>query len=1188
MKISAGQIRLSASDLSNHLACRHVTTLDLEVARGLRAEPEWAAPDLKVIQELGLRHEAAYLAHLREQGLNVENLGNIDHKNEKRLVAETLALMERGVDVIAQGALRDGKWFGRPDVLRRVERGGGKWAWSYEVADTKLARETKATTILQLSLYSELLGKIQGKMPEFLWVVPPGEGFAGEKYRVAEYAAYYRYVKGRLVGAVDGGVSSEKEVASDEWRVASTKQTQVPASTSGTGQYALGFGGAQAEACATYPEPVEHCNVCRWFKECDARRRADDHLSLVAGIRRQQRDQFEEWNAGTMAKLAELPIPLKERPKHGARAGYERAREQARVQVAGRTEKRLVHEALLPMAPGVGFCRLPEPSADDMFVDLEGDPFVGEQGLQYLFGFAYRDAAGEWSYEKRWALHREEEKRGFEWLVDEITRRREVNPKMHVYHFGGYEPGALKRLMGMYATREDEIDRMLRAGVLVDLHQAFKQSTRASVEEYSLKKIEAFYGFVRATPLELSRTAMRYVEHRLELGRLGEGEEIPEKYREALEGYNGEDCVSTGELRDWLEGERGKLVASEGESIPRFVNGDEEASEELDERQKRVAALVAKLVEGIPADSSERAEEEQAKWLLAQLLDWHRRENKATYWEGFRLADLDDHDLLEERAGLAGMQFVKRLGVERNIPTDRYSFEKQETEARIEKDLYYKAEKFGSVVAMDLAGRTVDVKKTRKTAELHPTAVYAWERPFNVKEHAEALFRMGEFVAGKGVDVAGRYRAGRDLLLRKRPRLARGETLDALAGEEVKNTACRIVLALEDSVFAIQGPPGAGKTFTGARMICELVKAGKKIGVTALSHKVIRHLLEEVTDAAKEMKFSGLRCMQRTSDEEPTAEIAIAEDNEEALEALANGKANVLGGTSWLWTPETAFEAVDVLFIDEAGQMALADVLAVSQAAKSIVLIGDPQQLERPLKGSHPEGAEKSALEHLLNGRKTIAADMGFLLPETWRLHPKVCEFTSEMFYEGRLVARDFLRNRVMKGHPWVRDAGLWFVPVEHEGCMNSSAEEVEVVARIVESLVKPEVQWMRGEGNPRRLKEDEDILIVAPYNAQVSDLLVRLPRVRVGTVDKFQGQEAPVVIYSLTTSSPEEAPRGMEFLYSLNRLNVATSRAMTAVIVVGSPRLFEPECRTPRQMQLANALCAYKEMAIEVDPAKI
>src|SRR6202790_3872689 len=259
MKLSMGHVRLSATDLSNHLACRHVTTLDWQGARGERAEPDWAAPDLKVIQELGLRHEAAYLAHLSKQGLAVENLAHIDHKDEKQLLAETLALMERGAGVIAQGALRDGEWFGRPDVLRRVERACGEWKWSYEVADTKLARETKATTILQLSLYSELLGKIQGMMPEFLWVVPPGTGFAGEKYRVTEYAAYYRYVRKRLLETVGEGVDQE-----------------------------------------TYPEPVEHCNVCRWFKECDTRRRADDHLSLVAGIRREQQNQVEGWYAEAM------------------------------------------------------------------------------------------------------------------------------------------------------------------------------------------------------------------------------------------------------------------------------------------------------------------------------------------------------------------------------------------------------------------------------------------------------------------------------------------------------------------------------------------------------------------------------------------------------------------------------------------------------------------------------------------------------------------------------------------------------------------------------------------------------------------------------------------------------------------------------------------------------------------------
>jgi predicted RecB family nuclease len=1143
MKIVGRQIRLAGSDLSNHLACRHLTRLDLQLARGERTAPDWAAPDLKVIQELGLRHEAAYLAHLAAHGLVVENLGRIDLKEEDRLLAETLALMDRGTQVIAQGALGDGQWFGRPDVLRRVEKPSKRWAWSYEVADTKLARETKATTILQLSLYSDLVAKIQGTVPEFLWVVPPGEGYAGEKYPVLEYAAYYRHVRKRLLKAV--GEDADKE---------------------------------------TYPEPVEHCNVCRWFRECDQRRRRDDHLSLVAGIRRQQRDQFEAWNAETMAKLAVLPIPLKERPKHGSKAGYERVREQARVQVEGRTEKKLKHELLLPVAEGMGFCRLPEPTVGDMFVDLEGDPFVGEEGLQYLFGFAVRNASGELNYEKRWALNREEEKKGFEWLVDEIMRWRAANPKMHVYHFGAYEPGALKRLMGMYATREDEIDRLLRAGVMVDLHQAFRQGVRASVEEYSLKKIEAFYEFVRKVAPEQSRAAMRYIEHRLELG-WGD-EELPEKFREAMEGYNEEDCVSTAKLRDWLEAERKKLE-ERGANVPRFADRDEEASEELDERQKRVTALIEELTAGIPADLKERSREQQARWLLAQLLDWHRREDKATYWEGYQLADLNDEDLLEDRSGLAGLRLLERLFVERKIPVDRYAFERQETEARVEKDLYYKDEKFGSVAAIDPVKRTIDIKKTRKTAELHPTAVYVWERPFNVKEHAEALFRIGEWVAANGIDAAGRYSAGRDLLLRKEPQLARGETLEPLAGEEPKSTACRIASALDDSVFAIQGPPGAGKTFTGARMICELVKEGKKIGITALSHKVIRKLLEEVVDAAKEQEQDEVRCMQRSDTEEPTEDIAIARKNEEAWGAIRSGKANVLAGTSWLWSPEAAFEAVDVLFIDEAGQMGLADVLAVSQGAKSLVLIGDPQQLERPLKGSHPEGAEKSALEHLLGERRTISGDMGFLLPETWRLHPKVCEFTSAFFYEGRLRSRESLQNRVLEGHAWLNGAGLWIVPVGHEGNRNSSAEEVEVVARIVKGLLKPKVKWFRSAGNPRSLKE-EDILIVAPYNAQVADLSAQLPNMRIGTVDKFQGQEAPVVIYSLTTSSPEDAPRGMEFLYSLNRLNVATSRAMTTVILVGSPKLFEPECRTPRQMQLANAFCGYLEMAITRNPSSI
>lgn len=1136
MKTDSAGIRLSATDLSNHLACHHLTSLDLSVVRGQRSAPEWRSPDLFVIQELGLRHEAEYLNFLRNQGVGVEDLRAVE--TDRQAITETQSCMKRGVEVIAQGSLAVGRWFGRPDVLRKVAKPSRFGRWSYEVYDCKLSRETKAVTILQLALYSALLTDTQGEEPEFMHVVPAGKSFETERYRLAEYAAYYRYVKKRLEKVCDDGQGEQ-----------------------------------------TYPEPCMHCDVCRWFPECDSRRRADDHLSLVAGITRLQRNQLNAWQTDTMTKLAILPIPLARKPLHGSKEGYERAREQARVQVEGRTQQTHIYE-LLPVMEGAGFCNLPEPSDLDMFVDLEGDPFVGDNGRQYLFGFVTVDKQ-KLAYEKRWCLTVNEEKQAFEWAVDQIMRQWKASPNMHVYHFGAYEPSAFKWLMGRYATREDEIDRMLRAGLFIDLHALFKEAVRASVEEYSLKALEGFHSFERKTLLAQSREAMRYVEHWLELGWDGD---VPENVRKTMEGYNEDDCRSAASLRDWLEAERKKLENS-GATIPRPAIGDGAPSEELDERQKRVAVLVTQLMDGIPLSAMERSDEQAARWMLAQLLDWHRRENKASWWEGYRLAALDDDQLLDERVAVAGLSFVKRVAMERLIPIDRYVFEKQETEVRCEKDLYHRGEKIGCVTAIDPVNRTLDIKKTKKTAEIHPSSVYMWDRPFRLSEHADALLRIGDWVREQGINLAGRYRGARDLLLRRPPRLKRGERVVPLPGEGPVETACRVVTALDESVFAIQGPPGAGKTYTGARMICQLVKLGRKVGITALSHKVIRKLLEEVVEAAQEEEIRGVKCMQRSDEEEETAEIAIAKNNGIALASLQSGSVNVVGGTSWLWAPAESFEAVDVLFIDEAGQMALADVITVAQAGKNLVLIGDPQQLERPLKGSHPPGAEKSALQHLLGENKTIAETMGLLLPETWRMHPSICDFTSELFYDGRLGTRAFTRNRVLEGHSWLSGAGLWFVPVIHDGSRNSSPEEVEIVAKIVESLLKPGVTWLRSVGNSRAI-ELKDILIVAPYNAQVADLLTRLPGAQVGTVDKFQGQEAPVVIYSLTTSSPADAPRGMEFLYSLNRLNVATSRGMSTVIVVGSPRLFEPDCRTPRQIQLANAFCRFAEMAQVVDHA--
>ena len=389
--------------------------------------------------------------------------------------------------------------------------------------------------------------------------------------------------------------------------------------------------------------------------------------------------------------------------------------------------------------------------------------------------------------------------------------------------------------------------------------------------------------------------------------------------------------------------------------------------------------------------------------------------------------------------------------------------------------------------------------------------------------------------------------------------------------------------ALDHSVLPIQGPPGAGKTHAGAHMITELVRANRKVGIVALSHKVIRNLLKKVVEIA-EMENTAVRCLQKVSERSDTPHPAIEEttDNRAVAEALRSGRVDVVAGTGWLWAREDLRESVDVLFVDEAGQLALADVLAVSQAAHNLVLLGDPQQLRQPQQGSHPDGTDVSALKHLLGEHKTMPRECGLFLGETWRMHPNVCAFISEQFYEGRLHSRPNLDRQVLDGPTPFAGAGLWFVPVEHDGNQSSSPEEVERIASLVDGLTSAGVHWTDDRGDRRPLVQD-DILVIAPYNAQVAALAERLPGAHIGTVDKFQGQEAPVVIFSLTTSTPEDAPRGMDFLYSLNRLNVAVSRARTASILVGSLRLFEPECRSPAQMRLANGFCRYLELAAQV-----
>jgi uncharacterized protein len=477
-----------------------------------------------------------------------------------------------------------------------------------------------------------------------------------------------------------------------------------------------------------------------------------------------------------------------------------------------------------------------------------------------------------------------------------------------------------------------------------------------------------------------------------------------------------------------------------------------------------------------------------------------------------------------------------------------------------------------------LEHRTIDIKKRQDTANFHPEAVFAHLIvPSQVL--ADALFRIGEYVANNGMACDGHYQAARDLLMVAGPRTGGGAL--KRAQETSLTAAIRIAPHLDGGVFPIQGPPGAGKTHIGARMICTLGRSAKNIGITANSHKVIRNILDEVIEAADELGVS-IECIQKVSEDESNLpRLQFTTDNAEALAAIGTS-CQVAGGTAWLWACPDAFQSVDVLFIDEAAQMSLANVLAVSQAAKTIVLLGDPRQLEQPMQGSHPEGTDVSALNHILGAHATIPGDRGLFLEETWRLHPEICAFTSELFYESRLHSRPGLERQTIRSTSRINGSGLRFLPVIHEGNQSSCPEEADKVCELVAEILGSNTTWIDREGIESAIGLD-DILIIAPYNAQVFELQERMPRARIGTVDKFQGQEAPIVIYSMTTSSHADAPRGMEFLYSSNRLNVATSRAKCVCVLVGSPLVFEAECRTPRQMQLANAFCRYLEMATTI-----
>ncbi len=1137
MQVVGGKVMLSAGDLVGFLACRRLTRMDHDVARGLRDHPKkWEDPALELLQERGLEHERQYVEWLAPRSIM-----EIPHGDNA--VDATIECMKRGVEVIVQGSLRHGRWRGRPDLLRRVETPSELGSWSYEVIDTKLAAATKAGTILQLCLYSDIVRRIQGCQPEQFYVVAPGdEGgeFDVQPFRFDQYGAFYRLVRDQMDLAVPENPELDDCI--------------------GTG----------------YPDPRAHCDVCRWYRDCDKKLRRDDSTWFVAGLTQLNKKDLD---AGRLRTLKAFAQADEVKAVQSSDASLERARKQAVVQLRGRTTKLPVYE-LRPMESARGLAKLPPPSKGDIFFDIEGDRLGLAEGREFLFGLTWVDDAGQLRYEAIWATTLEEEYQALRDVIALIKSHWRECPDMHVYHYAPYEPSALKRLVGRHATCGAELDEMLRAELFVDLWSITRQALWASVERYSIKDLEQFYGYERKGELKTAGHAVRAVQ--LALGR-GAHDSLTVELREKVEAYNADDCVSTYHLHRWLEKLRPELEALEGQPVPRpTAVGDGNPSEKEADRQARVRAVSEKLLEGVPLAAAERNEDQQARWVLAQILEYHRRETNVAFWERFRLGELSADELVEERAGLGQMTLVGEAGQSaRGLPIHRYCYPEQETDLRPGRTLRRLGDgtEIGTVKAIDYVERTIDVQKRGDTRDEHPEAVF--NHRVVTGPMADSLLRFGRHINEHGFESPGAFVAAAQLLLRASPALE----LTCGDGESVSALVRRVGPDLKNTILPIQGPPGAGKTYTASRMILDLVRAGRKVGVTAVSHKVIRNVLDGVAEAAEEESLE-VRCMHK-GDGKTTGrreDVALAKTTKALLGGLEDGTVNVAGATVFLWSREDALGTLDVLFVDEAGQMALANALAVAPAAHSVVLLGDPQQLEQPQQGAHPEGTDISALEHILYGARTMPMDKGVFLDETWRLAPTVCSFTSELFYENRLQPRPELSQQAIEGADLLPSgSGLFYVPVHHEGNQNVSRSECAAVEKVVAQLLDG-ASWRNARGEVARIVA-EDILVVAPYNAQVDLLSTNLSEtgVRVGTVDKFQGQEAPAVIYSMATSTPADAPRGMEFLYSPNRFNVATSRARCAVVLVAAPALFSPECRSPRHMLLANVLCRYLELATEI-----
>jgi predicted RecB family nuclease len=885
-----------------------------------------------------------------------------------------------------------------------------------------------------------------------------------------------------------------------------------------------------ADPTPTRPVPCADCGLCRWASHCESVWQAEDSLFNVANISRGQVKKLEAAGITTMAALADL-----DRPFRGMADGT-RARlvTQARLQHARKTGA--PYFELLAPEPGKGFDLLPEPQPGDLFYDIEGDPHY-EGGLEYLHGIW---CDGE--FHAFWAHDHKAEAKALEDLLAFFRMRLDAFPAARIYHYAAYEITALRRLTAKYGIGEAFLDRLLRERRFVDLFAVVRGGLIGSERNYSIKSMEAFYGRVRDGEVKTAGRSVVAYERWRETGE--------QQILDEIEDYNRVDCKSTEELRDWLVSIR---PAAAWPSLA-LDAGPKEAEEDADAQALRTALAASVLPEA-------------RQKMLFDLGLFHKREAKPAWWAIFDSLGQEGEELIDDLGALGGLEALGPCEPVAQSVRRLYAFPPQETKLRAgQRPNVPTPEGFTSVAleTMDRQSGRLTLKVRAANAAvladrltLHPPG------PVNAEVIAHAL---RDVIA----DQCGpqRYQAVDDLLSRAAPRLTTGPLMPAM--DPVEGTIAAVA-AMDATVLPIQGPPGTGKTFVTARAILSLVRKGARVGVTSNSHEAIRNVLMGCLRALEEhdpgLTLDLVHKLGAGEDSYPgDCPVRRTTDN-----ASAEAGRHVVGATAWFFSRDENVQTFDWLFVDEAGQVGLANMVAMGRAARNIVLVGDPRQLPQVIQGAHPEPANLSCLDWMLGEHATVLPERGIFLPVSRRMHPEVCSFISDQVYEGRLTSHPDTAHQAVRGTRFPETGAFW-VPVQHEGNAQVAPEEVLAIGAAVAELMTG--TWTDKDGTTRPMRAS-DIIVVAPYNAQMNALRDALPdSIRVGTVDKFQGQEAPVCLVSMTASSAEETPRGMEFLFSLNRINVAVSRAKGLALVFGAPRLREAKCETVEQMRLVNTLC--------------